>query len=119
MLLQGPEGGRQFDEGGAVPQSTRFALNDRQIVPPVVDRLALTVMGAGKDAGVLTDSLPLCHNNNAVRVDPQTDRSIGEGRRNAVAVALQMNEAGWRDALAILDEAVEGARRGHQMPHFL
>src|ERR1700688_4360393 len=37
-LLQSPEGRRQFDERRAVAQGSGLALNDRQIVPPVVNR---------------------------------------------------------------------------------
>src|SRR5271168_3374058 len=59
LLLQRLEGGRQFGEGSAVAQSTGFALDDRQIVPPVVNRLALPIMGAGKDPTMLTDDLAL------------------------------------------------------------
>src|SRR5271170_8102123 len=59
-LLQSPEGGRQFDERRAVTQGSRLALNDREIVPPVVNRCgALPFMGAGKNAAMLAHDLPL------------------------------------------------------------
>jgi len=44
VLLQSPEGCRQLCEGRTVAQGTGFALNDRQIVPPVIDRLASAIM---------------------------------------------------------------------------
>ena len=71
MLLQGPEGGRHLGEGRAVPQSAGLALDDRQIMPPVIDRLALTIMGAGEDAAMLADDLPLGDDDDAVGIDPQ------------------------------------------------
>jgi hypothetical protein len=50
-LLQSPEGGRQFDERRAVTQGSRLALNNREIVPPVVNCCgALPFVGAGKNA---------------------------------------------------------------------
>src|SRR5271156_4983694 len=59
-LLQSPEGGRQFDERRAVTQGARLALNDREIVPPVVNRCgALPFVGAGKNAAMLAHDLPL------------------------------------------------------------
>src|SRR5271170_1071722 len=79
-LLQSPEGGRQFDERRAVTQGSRFALNDRQIVPPVVNRGgALLFVGAGKDATMLADDLPLGGDDNAVGIYPHADWSISEG----------------------------------------
>ena|ERR1700684_3708430 len=83
------EGGRQFDEGRAVAQGSRLALNDRQIVPPIVNRCgALLLVGAGKDATMLANNLPLGGDDNALGIHPNADRAIGEGRRHAVAIAL-------------------------------
>lgn len=39
--------------------------------------------------------------------------------RDAVAIAFKADQAGWRDALADLNEAVEGHRQGHQGRPFL
>ena len=44
MTLQVPEGIRHLGEGGAIAQGARFALDDRQIVPPVVDRSTWQIM---------------------------------------------------------------------------
>jgi hypothetical protein len=45
------EGRRQFGEWRAIAQGSRLALNDRQIVPPVVNRCgALPFVRAGEDA---------------------------------------------------------------------
>jgi hypothetical protein len=60
-LLQGPEGRRQFGERRAIAQGSGLALNDRQIVPPVLNRCgALPFVGAGEDAPMLADDLALC-----------------------------------------------------------
>jgi hypothetical protein len=38
LSLQLPEGVRQLDKGCAIAQSPRFALDDGEIVPPIIDR---------------------------------------------------------------------------------
>ena len=99
-LLQSPEGGRQFDERRAVTQGSRLALNDREIVPPVVNRCgALPFVGAGKNAAMLAHDLPLGDDDDALRIHPQADRMIGERRRHAVTIAVQMDQARRRHAL--------------------
>jgi hypothetical protein len=118
-LLQSPEGGRQFDERRAVTQGSRLALNDREIVPPVVNRCgALPFVGAGKNAAMLAHDLPLGDDDDALGIHPQADRTIGERRRHAVAIAVQMDQARRRHALGVFDEAVERARKLHQAPDF-
>ena len=49
MLLQRPEGRRHFGKGGTVTQGPGFALEDGQIMPPIIDRPAETIMRAGED----------------------------------------------------------------------
>jgi hypothetical protein len=118
-LLQSPEGRRQFDERRAIAQGSGLALNDRQIAPPVVNRCcALPFVGAGKDAAMLAHDLPLGDDDNALGIHPQADRTIGERRRHAVAIAVQMDQARRRHALGVFDEAVERARKLHQAPDF-
>ena len=59
-LLQSSEGGREFGERRAVAECARFALNDRQIVPPIENgRRTLSLVRAGKDAPMLADDLSL------------------------------------------------------------
>ena len=48
VLLQRPERVGQLGEGRAVAQGAGLALNDRQIVPPVVDRRALADHAIGR-----------------------------------------------------------------------
>ena len=54
----------------------------------------------------------------ALGIDPHADRAIGEGRRDAVAIALQMDQARRRDALGVFDETVERPGKRHQVPRF-
>ena len=42
-----------------------------------------------------------------VRINPQAHRAVGKGRRNAVAVAFEADQAGWRHPLAVFDKAIE------------
>ena len=56
---------------------------------------------------MFADDLPLRHDDKTIRIDPKADAMVGEGRRHAVAVAVEMYEAGRRDAFAALDKAIE------------
>jgi hypothetical protein len=114
--LQGTEGRREFGERGAVAECARLALNDRQIVPPVENGgRTLALVGAGKNAAMFADDLSLGGDNDAFGIDSYADRAIGEGRGHAVAIAVHMDQARRRHALGVFDEAVERARRLHQM----
>ena len=75
-------------------------------------------MRAVNDPPVLTQDLPLSGDDDPFRVNPQTDRAVGEGRRHTVAVALEVHEAGRRYALGVFYEAVEGAPHRHQAGNF-
>src|ERR1700729_754182 len=93
-LLQSPEGGRQFDERRAVTPGSRLALNDCQIVSPVENGgRTLALVGAGKNAAMFADDLSLGGDNDAFGIESYADRTIGEGRGHAVAIAVQMDQA--------------------------
>ena len=64
---------------------------------------------------MFADDLPLGGDDDALGIDPHADGTIGEGRRHAVAIAVQMDQARRRHALGVLDEAVERPRKLHQM----
>jgi hypothetical protein len=101
-------GGREFGERRAVAECARFALNDRQIVPPIENgRRTRSLVRAGKDSAVFADDLPLGGDDNPLGIDPHADRAIGEGRRHAIAIAVQMDQARRRDALGVFDKTVE------------
>src|SRR5580704_4416251 len=119
-LLQSSEGRRQFDEGGAIAQGSGLALNDRQIVPPIENgRRTLSLVRAGEDSAVFADDLPFGDDDDTLGIDPHADRAIGKGGRHAIAIALQMEQARRRDALGVLDEAVERPGKLHQVLRFL
>lgn len=119
MPLQPLEGLGQFEERRAVAQGARFALDHRQIMPPVIDGVAGAIMGSVDDALMLAYHLSFRHDQEATGIDPQADRPIGEGCWHAVAIALQVNQAGRRDALAMFDKAVEGPAHRHQTFHLV
>lgn len=119
MLLQGAEGRRHLGKGCTVAQGPGLALDDGQIMPPVVDRPAETIMRAGEDPAMFADRLPLGDDDDPVGINTQADRAVRKGRRHAVTMALQMDQAGRGDALGVLDEAIEGARHRHQVPDLL
>ena len=73
-------------------------------------------MGTGEDADVLADDLTFGGDNDALGIDPHADRSIGERGWHAVAIAVEMDQARRRDPLGVLDEAVEGPGKRHQLP---
>jgi len=95
-------------------QSAGFALDDRKVMPPVVDRPRWQVMGALDQSWMFTEHLSLGGDDDPLGVDAQADGPVGKGCRHAVAIALEVDEAGRRHPLALLDEAVEGRRRRHQ-----
>ena len=76
-------------------------------------------MGTREHPLMLADDLPLGDDDDPVRIDPQAHRAVGEGGRHAVAIALEMDEAGRRNALGVFDEAVERPRRWHQVADLL
>ena len=67
---------------------------------------------------MFADDLPFGGDDDALGIDPHADRAIGEGRRDAVAIALQMDQARRRDALGVFDETVERPGKRHQVPRF-
>ncbi|MNL65781.1 hypothetical protein D3C87_1901650 [compost metagenome] len=76
-------------------------------------------MGTIDDAPVLADDLAFGRDHDTIRIDPEAHRSIGEGCRNAVAITLQMHEAGRRDPFRIFDEPVERPGERHESRNFL
>ena len=74
--------------------SARFALDHCQIVPPIVNGAARDVVGALDDAGVLAHDLALGHHDQPLGIDTQADRPVGERGRDAVAIGLEVHQAG-------------------------
>ena len=86
--LQLPEGFGHLEEGGTITQSPGLALDHRQIMPPVVNCRARSIMGAGEDALMLAHDLPFGDDDDALGIDPYADGTIGEGCGHAVTIAL-------------------------------
>ena len=63
---------------------------------------------------MLAQDLPFRSDHEAIGVDPEADWSIGKGGGDAVAIALEADQAGRGHALALLDEAVEGRWQLHE-----
>ena len=80
---------------------------------PIVDRPWWQLVAALDHPHMLAEDMPFGSDHQALRVDPQADRAVGERRRNAVAIAFEADQASGRDTLAMLDEPVEGRRQRH------
>ena len=63
-------------------------LNDRQIVPPIIDRLRWQLVTALDHAAMFAQDVALGRHDQPIRINPKADRAIGKRRRNTVAIAL-------------------------------
>src|SRR5271155_2757532 len=87
-------------------------------MPPIIDRPPWQVMGSLYNPRMLAQDLPFGSDNDPFWVNPQAHRPIGKGCRHAVAVTLEVHEAGWRHALGVLDKTIEGPPQRHQAGSF-
>src|ERR1700712_4506341 len=71
-------------------------------------------MGARDDPAMLAQDLPLGSDDEPGWIDPQADWPVGKGGGDAVAVALEGDQAGRRYPLGVLDKAIEGSPQRHQ-----
>ena len=60
MILQLSEGRRQFEEGSAIPKRPRLALDDCQIVPPIVNRPGRQMVAALDHTSMFAQDVTLC-----------------------------------------------------------
>jgi hypothetical protein len=67
---------------------------------------------------MFADDLSLGGDDDAFGINSYADRTIGEGRGHAVAIAVQMDQARRRHALGVFDEAVERPGKRHQVLRF-
>ena len=70
-------------------------------------------MAAIDEALVFAQDLTFGHHHNALWIYAHADRPVGERCRDTVTIRLQMDEAGWRHPLGMLDESVERPRGRH------
>ena len=71
-------------------------------------------MGPFDDPPMLTQDLPFGGDDDAVGVDTQAHRPVGEGCGHAVPIAFEGYQACRRHPLGVFDEAVEGPPQRHQ-----
>ena len=86
---------------------------------PIVDRASGLIIGAINNALMFTQDLPFGSDYDSRWIDPNADRSIGEGCWHAVTIALQVDQANRRDPLCVFDEPVELPGRRHQVSDFI
>ena len=67
---------------------------------------------------MLANDLTFGGNDNAVRVNTEADRPIGEGGRHTVAIALKVNQTSRRHTLAVFDKAVKRTGQWHEARRF-
>ena len=95
MILQSTEDVRHLCEGGSVAECSRFALDDRQIMAPIIDDFAWLAMGSVNDALMCADGLPFCDNDQPLWVNTKANRLVRKTGRHAVPVALESDQACW------------------------
>ena len=78
MPLQALERLGQVKERRPVAQRPGLALHDGQVMVPVIDCAAGAIMGPLDDALVLAYDLSLGDDQEAIGIDPQADRPVGE-----------------------------------------
>lgn len=81
LLLQALEGGWQFHEGRPVAQGAGLALDDRQVVPPVVDDTIWQVVRSLDYPLMFAQDLPFGGNDQTLGIDPQAHGTIGTPAR--------------------------------------
>jgi len=75
-ILQLFEGRRELRKGSTVPQRTGLALEDRQVMAPVVNRAWWELVAALDHPHMLAQDLPLGGDHQPVRIDAQTDGAV-------------------------------------------
>lgn len=110
ILLKGPEGLGHLGKGRAIAQGAGLSLDDGKVMAPVIDRPQRLFVRALDHPAMFADNLPLGCDHKPVGINPQADGAVGKGRRHAVAIALEADQACGRDPFALLDKAVEGGR---------
>ena len=87
-------------------------------MPPVVDRARRQLVATFNKPRMFAQDIALGCNDQPVGIDPQADGPVRKGRRDAVAIAFEADQAGGRDPFALLDEAVKRDRQCHQCGPF-
>ncbi|MGC2782416.1 MAG: hypothetical protein WA397_00970 [Roseiarcus sp.] len=89
---RGAPGGIISLQGGGIIQESLGAIIPLQTGGFVgIGSRTLALVGAGKNAAMFADDLSLGGDNDALGIDSYADWTIGEGRRHAIAIAVQMD----------------------------
>lgn len=76
LLLQLSKGQRQFQEGCAIAQCSRLALDDRKVMAPVVNRPRRFVVAAFYDPRMFAKDIALGRNDQSLGINPQADGPV-------------------------------------------
>lgn len=126
MSLQATEAVGHFYEWRAIAQSSWFALEraidrhwseddgERQIVTPVIDDPARLAVRPLYDPVMGANSLTFSNHDQLLWVNMQADAPVRKAGWDAVAVALEGDQARWGYPFAVFYKAVKGWRQGHQ-----
>ncbi len=76
VALKLPERIGHLRKRGTIAQGSGLALDDCQVVPPVIDGSTWQMMGAPEDTFVFAEDLPLGGDDDPFRIDPQADRPV-------------------------------------------
>ena len=93
VILQLTEGIRHLRERRAIPKCARFALDNSEIVAPIIDDLAGLAMRSLDDPRMLANRLPFSDHDQPFGIDMQTDTAVRKAGRNAVAIAFERDQA--------------------------
>ena len=85
LVLQLSEWDGKFEEWCAVAQCSRLALDDRKIVPPIINRLRWQFVAALDHADMFAQDIALCRHDQPVRIDPQADGAVRKRCAGTVA----------------------------------
>ena len=121
MILQLTEDVRHLCKRRTIAKCSRFALDDRQIMAPVIDDPARLTVGPINDALMRADGLTLSDDGQSFWVNTKADRPVRKAGRHAIpsafkryqtrplpgsAFAQQMSREGGH-ALAVFDKPVK------------
>lgn len=119
FLLEGIDERDGGEERRTVAQSAGCALDDCQIMPPVMDAPAQSVVRASEYPWMRADRRPLGDDNNPVGIHPQADRAAYSGRSEAssgrtslMSVPAAQAPMSWRRRTAAI---MSGKRSGVQV----
>ena len=83
-------------------------------MPPIVNCAWGKLVSALDHPHMFAQELSFGGDHQTFWINPQAHRAVGEGRWNAVAVALEADQAGRGHPLTMFDEAIKGRWQRHQ-----